>query len=41
MMADELPPITLANVEAEAAVLGALMIENGLVDQIADRLLDG
>ena len=39
MMADELPAIELANVEAEAAILGALMIENSLVDQVADRLM--
>jgi len=38
MMADELPPLLLANVEAEGAVLGALMIENSLVDQAADKL---
>jgi replicative DNA helicase len=35
---DEPAPQLPQNVEAEAALLGALMIDNRLVDQIADRL---
>jgi replicative DNA helicase len=40
MATDQLPPPEpLANVETEAALLGALMIDNKLVDRVADRLL--
>ena len=37
-MASEALPPPIAVIEAEAALLGALMVENRLVDQIADRL---
>lgn len=35
----EEPPAPPANVEAEAALLGALMIENRLIDRFADKLI--
>lgn len=37
MAAEALPPVP-ENVEAEAALLGAMMVENKIVDQIADRI---
>lgn len=33
------PPVIVANEEAEAALLGALMLDNRAVDRVADRLL--
>lgn len=38
MAAQSLPPPLPHNVEAEAALLGAMMCENGIVDRIADRV---
>ncbi len=32
------PPMIMKNVEAEASIIGALMIENKMIDGVADRL---
>lgn len=32
------PPAPIANIEAEAALLGAMMVANNVIDQVADRV---
>lgn len=39
MIAAEIAPESLCNIDAEATLLGALMIENTLIERIADRVL--